>query len=49
MEVLKKITSTSLNRSQLVKLDIIGNAERKGLCHVLINDGYINSWVDIDE
>lgn len=49
MEVLKKITSTSLNRSQLVKLDIIGNAERKGLCHVLVNDGYINSWVDIDE
>ncbi|HJF53950.1 MAG TPA: hypothetical protein K8W06_02205 [Limosilactobacillus coleohominis] len=48
MEVLKKITSTSLNRSQLVKLDIIGNAERKGLCHVLVNDGYINSWVDVD-
>lgn len=49
MEVLKKITSTSLNRSQLAKLDIIGNAERKGLCHVLVNDGYINSWVDVDE
>lgn len=49
MEVLKKITSTSLNRSQLVKLDIIGNAERKGLCHVLVNDGYIKSWVDVDE
>ena len=49
MEVLKKITSTSLNRSQLVKLDIIGNAERKGLCHVSVNDGYIKSWVDVDE
>nr|WP_302427075.1 ABC-three component system protein [Limosilactobacillus mucosae] len=49
VEVLKKITSTSLNRSQLVKLDIIGNAERKGLCHVLVNDGYIKSWVDVDE
>lgn len=49
MEVLKKITSTSLSKSQLVKLDIIGNAERKGLCHVLVNDGYINSWVDVDE
>lgn len=49
MEILKKITSTSLSKSQLVKLDIIGNAERKGLCHVLVNDGYINSWVDVDE
>ena len=49
MEVLKKITSTSLNRSQLVKLVIIGNAERKGLCHVLVNEGCIKSWVDVDE
>lgn len=49
MEVFKKITNTSLSISQLVKLDIIGNSEKKGLCHVLVNEGYINSWVDVDE
>lgn len=29
MEVFKKITNTSLSISQLVKLDIIGNSEKK--------------------
>ena len=29
--------------------NLIGNAEKKGLCHVLVNDGKIQTWVDIDE
>ena len=50
MEVLKKITSTTLGASDLMKIsNLIGNAEKKGLCHVLVNDGKIQTWVDIDE
>ncbi|MEK1358886.1 ABC-three component system protein [Limosilactobacillus fermentum] len=50
MGVLKKITSTTLDVSDLMKIsNLIGNAEKKGLCHVLVNDGKIQTWVDIDE
>lgn len=48
-EVLKKVTNTSLDKSYLVSIKLIGNSERKGLCHVLVNEGYINSWVNIDD
>ena len=50
MGVLKKITSTTLGASDLMKIsNLIGNTEKKGLCHVLVNDGKIQTWVDIDE
>ena len=44
--VLSKITSTTLNRTQLCKFSrLIGNSEKKGLCHMLVEDGRINTWV----
>lgn len=48
--VLKRVTEISLTKSSLMNLrGFIGNAERKGLCHVLVNDKKIKSWVNIDE
>jgi len=48
--VLDKITSITLNRSNLVNiLGMIGNLEKKGICHILVNDDVIKSWVNIDE
>lgn len=48
-EVMIKITNTSLDKSALTKiLNLIGNKEKKGICHILVNDGTIVSWVDID-
>lgn len=48
-EVLKKITSTTLNKSVLMQIaNLIGNLEKKGICHILVNDNKIKSWVDID-
>lgn len=48
-EVLKKITSTTLSKSCLMQItNLIGNLEKKGICHVLVNDETIKSWVKID-
>ena len=47
--VLIKITSTTLSKSTLSHIkNLIGNLEKKGICHILVNDGKIVSWVDID-
>lgn len=47
--VLEKITSTTLNKSALAHIvNLIGNLEKKGICHILVNDETIKSWVDID-
>lgn len=47
--VLIKITSTTLDKSVLTHIkNLIGNLEKKGLCHILVNDGTIVSWVDPD-
>ena len=47
--VLEKITSTSLDSSVLSQMrNLIGNLEKKGICHILVNDGVIESWVNID-
>ncbi len=47
--VLEKITSTTLDRSVLTQIrNLIGNLEKKGICHILVNDGVIRSWVDIN-
>lgn len=47
--VLEKITSTTLNKSALAHIvNLIGNLEKKGVCHILVNDDTIQSWVNID-
>lgn len=48
--VLERITTISLTKSALINLvGIIGNLEKKGICHILVNDDIIKSWVNIDE
>ena len=48
-EVLKKITSTELAKSNLVNIKgFISNRTRKGICHILVDDERIKSWVNTD-
>lgn len=48
-EVLKKITSTELAKSNLVNIKgFISNRTRKGVCHILVDDERIKSWVNIN-
>lgn len=48
--VLEKITNTTLSKSTFVNLiGLIGNLEKKGICHILVNDERIKSWVNVDE
>lgn len=48
-EVLKKITSTELAKSNLVNIKgFITNKTRKGICHILVDDARIKSWVNTD-
>ena len=48
-EVLKKITSTELAKSNLVNIKgFISNRTRKGVCHILVDDERIKSWVNTD-
>ena len=48
--VLSKITNTTLSVSTLTNIiGLIGNLEKKGICHILVNDDRIKSWVNIDE
>lgn len=48
--VLEKITSTTLTKSALVNIiGLINNLEKKGICHMLVNDERIQSWVVIDD
>ena len=48
--VLEKITNTSLDGSVLSQMrSLIGNLEKKGICHILVNDGVIESWVRVDD
>lgn len=50
MAVLSKITNTNLNGSSLTNIfGLINNLEKKGICHILVNDERITSWVNIDE
>lgn len=44
--VLSKITSTTFDKTLLGKLTrLIGNSEKKGICHMLVEDGTIESWI----
>lgn len=48
-EVLKKITSTELTKSNLINIKgFITNKTRKGVCHILVDDARIKSWVNTD-
>lgn len=48
--VLDRITTISLSKSALINVvGLIGNLEKKGICHILVNDEKIKSWVDIDK
>lgn len=48
--VLEKITSTTLSKSSLINVTgLIGNLEKKGICHILVNDEVISSWVDSED
>lgn len=47
--VLEKITNTTLDLSTLVQIrNLIGNMEKKGICHILVNEGTIKAWVRND-
>lgn len=49
LHVLEKSTLISLS-SVLVQIrNLINNYARKGICHILVNDGVIPSWVQGDE
>lgn len=48
--VLEKVTNTTLNASVLYQIrGLIRNLEKKGICHILVNEGTIVSWVIHDE
>ena len=47
IEVLKKISDVQLTKSKLTLIrNLIGNLERLGIVHILVNDKTIPSWVD---
>ena len=47
LEVLKKISDVQLTKSKLMTIkNLIGNLERLGIVHILVNDRRIKSWVD---
>lgn len=47
LEVLKKISDVQLTKSKLSLIkNLIGNLERLGIVHILVNDKMIMSWVD---
>lgn len=44
--VLKKSTSTDLSKSKISSCtNLIGNKEKKGICHILVNERRIKTWV----
>ena len=48
--VLEESKSIPLTKSCLTNIiGLIGNIERRGICHVLVNDDFIKSWVNPDE
>lgn len=48
--VLERITTIALTKSALLNIvGLVGNLEKKGICHILVNDETIKSWVNIDE
>jgi hypothetical protein len=49
LRVMAHVSSVQINKCPLSKLpEWIGNSEKKGVCHILVNDGVIR-WVVQDE
>ncbi|MCK9286314.1 MAG: hypothetical protein M0P29_01950 [Sphaerochaetaceae bacterium] len=49
LAVLKQVTQITLTKSFLTQIkDLINNSEKKGICHMLVNDGKIQ-WVFNDD
>lgn len=47
--VLRQVTGITLSKSALHNISgLIGNLEKKGVCHILVNDGKFKSWVKFD-
>lgn len=47
--VLEQSINMTLNKSVLCQIrDLISNLEKKGICHILVNDGIIKSWVSVN-
>ncbi len=47
VSVLNKVSDIQLTKSKLMLIkNLIGNLERLGIVHILVNDGTIKSWVD---
>ena len=50
LAVLDKVTNITLSKSSFMNIiGLIANLEKKGICHILVNDGTIKSCVNIDE
>lgn len=48
-ETLNMAIKANLNSSIILNIKgCITSEERKGICHILVNDGIINSWVKLD-
>lgn len=48
--VMDESCRTNLNDSCLMQIrNLINTLARKGICHILVNDGTIPSWVNLDE
>ena len=44
---MKKISDVQLTKSKLMLIkNLIGNLERLGIVHILVNDKTMTSWVD---
>lgn len=47
--VLEVITKATLNSTILLNIKgLITVKEKKGICHILVNEGRIKSWVEVD-
>jgi hypothetical protein len=50
LAVLNKVTDIQLSKSRVMMIkNLIGNCERIGIIHILVNDGIITSWVNVYE
>lgn len=47
LSVLSKTADINLDKSKIEKLCLIGLKEKKGICHILVEEGRIKSWVKL--
>lgn len=49
-KVMSHVTTINIDACIFSKIpNVIGQKEKKGVCHLLINDGVLKGWVNIDE